>query len=97
MKLSIIIANYNYCDFVGAAIESALAVDWPDKEVIIVDDASTDASRDIIQGFCDRVTAYFRPKSHQLGAHIFGFEQSSGQIIIFLDSDDLLEPEVINR
>ena len=97
MKLSIIIANYNYCDFVGAAIESALAVDWSDKEVIIVDDASTDASRDIIQGFCDRVTAYFRPKSHQLGAHIFGFEQSSGEIIIFLDSDDLLEPEVMRE
>ena len=34
MKLSIIIANYNYRDFVGAAMESALAVDWPDKEVI---------------------------------------------------------------
>ena len=97
MKLSIIIANYNYCDFVGAAIESALAVDWSDKEVIIVDDASTDASRDIIQGFCDRVTAYFRPKSHQLGAHIFGFEQSSGEIIIFLDSDDLLETEVMRE
>ncbi len=42
MKLSVIIANYNYGDFVGAAIESALAVDWPDKEVIVVDDASTD-------------------------------------------------------
>ena len=97
MKLSIIIANYNYCDFVGAAIESALAVDWPNKEVIVVDDASTDDSRGIIEGFCGRVTAYFRPKSHQLGVHIFGFKQSSGEIIIFLDSDDLLEPEVINR
>src|ERR1700757_578107 len=76
MKLSIIIANYNYRDFVGAAIESALAVDWPHKEVIVVDDASTDDSRAIIEGFQDRVTAHFRPKSHQLGAHMFGFEQS---------------------
>jgi len=50
MKLSVIIANYNYRDFVGAAIESALAVDWPDKEVIVVDDASTDDSRSIIEG-----------------------------------------------
>src|SRR6516165_1667307 len=97
MKLSIIIANYNYCDFVGAAIESALAVDWPNKEVIVVDDASTDDSRGIIEGFCGRVTAYFRPKSHQLGVHIFGFKQSSGEIIIFLDSDDLLEPEVMRE
>ena len=42
MKLSVVIANHNYRSFVGAAIESALAVDWPDKEVIIVDDGSSD-------------------------------------------------------
>ena len=97
MKLSVIIANYNYRDFIGAAIESALAVDWPDKEVIVVDDASTDDSRTIIEGFRGSVAAYFRPKSHQLGAHMFGFEQSVGEIIIFLDSDDLLEPEVMQE
>jgi glycosyltransferase involved in cell wall biosynthesis len=97
MKLSVIIANYNYQEFVGAAIESALAVDWPKKEVIVVDDASTDDSRSVIGGFRDRVAAYFRPKSHQLGAHMFGFEQSTGEIIIFLDSDDLLEPEVMQE
>ena len=90
MKLSVIIANYNYADFVGAAISSALAVDWPDKEVIVVDDASTDDSRSVIDGFRGKVAPYFRPKSHQLGAHIFGFEQSTGDVIIFLDADDLL-------
>ena len=93
MKLSVIIANYNYRDFVGAAISSALAVNWPDKEVIVVDDASTDDSRNVIDGFRGRVAAYFRPKSYQLGAHIFGFEQSTGNVIIFLDADDLLEPK----
>jgi glycosyltransferase involved in cell wall biosynthesis len=97
MKLSVIIANHNYADFVGAAISSALAIDWPDKEVIVVDDASTDGSRPVIEGFSGRVAAYFRPKSHQLGAHIFGFEQSTGDVIIFLDADDLLEPEVMQE
>ena len=97
MKLSVIIANHNYRDFVGAAIESALAVDWPDKEVIAVDDASTDDSRNVIEGVRGRVAAYFRPKSHQLGAHMFGFERSTGDIIIFLDADDLLEPEVMQE
>ena len=97
MKLSVIIANYNYRDFVAAAIQSALAVDWPDKEIIVVDDASTDDSRTVIEGFRDRVAAHFRPKSNQLGAHIFGFEQSTGDVIIFLDADDLLEPEVMQE
>jgi glycosyltransferase involved in cell wall biosynthesis len=95
MKLSIIIANYNYQDFVGAAISSALAVDWLDKEVIVVDDASTDDSRTAIDAFRGKVAAYFRPKSYQLGAHIFGFEQSTGDVIIFFDADDLLEPDVM--
>ena len=95
MKLSVIIANYNYADFVGAAISSALAVDWREKEVIVVDDASTDDSRTIIERFRGRVATYFRPKSHQLGAHMFGFERSTGDVVIFLDSDDLLEPAVM--
>ena len=97
MKLSVIIANYNYQDYVSDAISSALAIDWRDKEVIVVDDASTDNSRKIIEGFRDRVAAYFRPKSNQLGAHIYGFEQSTGDVIIFLDADDLLEPEVMQE
>jgi glycosyltransferase involved in cell wall biosynthesis len=97
MKLSVIIPYHNYRDFVGGAIQSALAVDWPDKEVIVVDDASTDDSRSIIEGFGARVAAYFRPKSHQLGTHMFGFEQSVGDVIIFLNADDLLEPEVMQE
>jgi glycosyltransferase involved in cell wall biosynthesis len=97
MRLSVIIANYNYRDYVGATIESALAIDWPDKEVIVIDDASTDDSTSVIESFGGRVAAYFRPKSHQLGAHKFGFEQSTGDVVIFLDSDDLLEPEVMNE
>ena len=97
MKLSVIIANYNYRDFVGAAIESALAVDWPTKEVIVADDASTDDSKRVIDGFKGKVAAYYRPKSNQFGAHMFGFEQINGDIIIFLDSDDLLEPEVMQE
>jgi hypothetical protein len=97
MRLSVIIANHNYRDFVGAAITSGLAVNWADKEVIVVDDASTDDSKSVIEGFTGRVTAYFRPKSNQLGAHMFGFEQSTGDVIIFLDADDLLEPEVMQE
>jgi len=64
MRLSVIIANWNYRDFVGDAITSALTVDWDDKEVIVVDDASTDDSRSVIESFGGKVAAYFRPKSN---------------------------------
>jgi hypothetical protein len=97
MRLSVIIANWNYRDFVGDAITSALAVNWDDKEIIVVDDASTDDSRSVIESFGVKVAAYFRPKSNHLGAHMFGFDQSTGEVIIFLDADDLLEPEVMEE
>jgi glycosyltransferase involved in cell wall biosynthesis len=97
IRCSIIIANYNYQNYVGAAISSALAVDWPNKEVIVVDDASTDHSKEVIDGFGDQVIAYFRPKSHQLGAHKFGFEHSTGDVVILLDADDLLEPALMRE
>jgi hypothetical protein len=97
LRLSIIIANHNYGHYVGETISSALAVDWHDKEVIVVDDASTDDSKNVIDRFGNEVKAYFRPKSHQLGTHRFGFDRSTGDILIFLDADDLLEPDVMHE
>ena len=47
--LSIIIPNYNYEKYIGATIESALALDWARKEIVVVDDGSTDRSLDVIK------------------------------------------------
>ncbi len=46
--ITVIIPNHNYGDFVGAAIDSALALDWPAVEVTVVDDGSSDHSRQAI-------------------------------------------------
>jgi hypothetical protein len=94
MKPSIIITNYNYGDYVGAAIDSALAVDWPDKEIIVADDGSTDKSREIILSYRSRIIPLFLSNGGRNSASNAGFERSSGDIIIFLDSDDVLFPSV---
>ncbi|GIG53428.1 glycosyltransferase family 2 protein [Demequina activiva] len=93
-RLSVVMPNYNYEDFVGAAIESALAVDWPDVEVIVVDDGSTDGSRAIIEGFGSRITAIFQDNSGPRVACNAGYEASTGDVVIFLDSDDMVEPSI---
>src|ERR1700732_3260563 len=54
---SVIIANHNYEAYLRQAIDSALAVDWPNIEVIVVDDGSTDGSRDIIESYGSRIAA----------------------------------------
>ena len=94
MKFSIVIPNYNYGRFVGKAIESALAVEWPDFEVIVVDDGSTDDSREVIESFGKNIIAIFQPNGTQRVACNTGFARSTGDAVIFLDSDDVLLPSV---
>ena len=93
-KLSIIISSYNYQRFVAQAIDSALAAEWPDKEIIVVDDGSTDGSRAIIQAYADRVKTIYKHNGGQISAANVGFAASTGAVIIFLDADDLLLPTV---
>jgi glycosyltransferase involved in cell wall biosynthesis len=94
MKLSVIVTNYNYAKYVGAAIDSALAVDWPDKEVIVADDGSTDGSREVILAYGSKIAPLFLSNGGQNSACNAGFGHSTGDIIIFLDSDDVLFPSV---
>jgi glycosyltransferase involved in cell wall biosynthesis len=94
---SIIISNYNYAPFLAQAIDSALAIDWPDVEVIVVDDGSSDGSRDIVRRYGTRVIPVFQKNGGQIAAYEAGFELSRGGFIIFLDSDDLLEPQIMRE
>ena len=94
MKLSIIITSYNYDRYLRASIDSALAVAYPDKEVIVVDDGSTDDSASIIKSYADGVIAIFTENGGEASASNVGFARSTGDIIIFLDSDDFVYPTI---
>jgi Glycosyl transferase family 2 len=94
VKLSIIIPNYNYATYLADAIDSALSIEWPEKEIIVVDDGSTDGSRDVMLSYGSRITALFKSNGGQSSACNAGFARSEGHIIIFLDADDVLYPSV---
>jgi O-antigen/teichoic acid export membrane protein len=91
-RVSIVICNYNYARFLPKAIESALSQTRP-CEVIVVDDGSKDESRSILTGYADRVHLILQPNGGQNAAYNAGFEVATGEIVIFLDSDDYLEPD----
>jgi glycosyltransferase involved in cell wall biosynthesis len=91
--VSIIINNYNYGRFLADAIDSALNQEYPFVEVIVVDDGSTDNSREIIESYGDRITAVFKENGRQASCFNVGFERCHGDIVIFLDSDDFLFPK----
>jgi Glycosyl transferase family 2 len=93
--VSILINNYNYERFVGDAIESALAQSWARCEVVVVDDGSTDNSRDVIFRFGTRIQTIFQRNGGQASAFNTGFKHSRGDIICFLDSDDVFLPNKV--
>lgn len=95
--VSIVINNYNYGRFVGQAIESALAQTYPHVEVIVVDDGSTDDSREVIAQYGERVRAVFKENGGQASAFNVGFAVSKGDPVIFLDADDVLFPNAVEE
>ena len=96
-RVSIVINNYNYGRFLRDAIESALNQTYASVEVVVVDDGSTDDSREITASYGCRVIAVFKENGGQASAFNAGFARCSSSIIIFLDSDDLLLPHVADE
>ena len=94
---SIVINNYNYARFLKQAIESALNQTYQNTEVIVVDDGSTDGSRDIIAGYKDKIKSVFKANGGQTSAVNAGFRVSQGSVILFLDADDALFSTAIER
>jgi hypothetical protein len=96
-SLTIVVTNYNYAGFVEQAIASALAQQRVSVEVVVVDDGSTDNSRQIIERFESRITALFTANDGQGAAVNRGFAASHGDVVIFLDADDVLREDTGER
>ena len=92
---SIIVNNYNYGRFLREAVDSALNQTYRNTEVIVVDDGSTDGSPDIIAGYGDRIVPVLKQNGGQNSALNAGFSLSRGDVILFLDSDDVLLPTAV--
>lgn len=95
--VSIVITSYNYDRYLRAAIESALGQTYANTEVVVVDDGSTDSSRDIIKGFGSRCASVFRENGGEAAASLSGLNASQGDIVLFLDSDDVLDADAVER
>lgn len=93
--VSIIVNNYNYGRFLGDAIDSAIDQTYSNTEVIVVDDGSTDGSVEIIAGYGDKIIPVLKENGGQASAFNLGFEASNGDVILFLDSDDVLLPSAV--
>src|SRR5690349_15213429 len=97
-SVSILMPSFNSAPYVGAAIESALGQTWPNKEIIVVDDGSTDRSLSIARAFEPRgVTVISQENRGQSAAANRALKSAKGDYIKFFDADDLIHPELIAR
>jgi glycosyltransferase involved in cell wall biosynthesis len=97
MLVSILIPCFNAERWIGEAIESALAQTWPEKEVIVVDDGSTDGSLDVIRRFGRQILWETGPNRGGGAARNRLMELARGPWLQYLDADDILLPEKISR
>lgn len=91
-KVSVVIPTYNSAKYIVSTVESVLNQTYPDFEVIVVDDGSTDETQQLLQPYRDRISYIFQENKKYSGARNTGLRAATGEYIAFLDSDDLWLP-----
>lgn len=95
--VSILIPCHNAAPWIAQTLESALAQTWPDREIIVVDDGSTDNSREIVSRFAGQgVRLIAQGQAGAATARNHAFRECRGDFIKFLDADDLLAPGMLS-
>jgi len=94
---TVVIVNYNYGQYIADAIDSALGQSYGPVEVVVVDDGSTDISRQTIGQYKDRVRTVFQDNRGQGAAYNAGWAAARGKFVLFLDSDDVLTADAMTK
>lgn len=97
VSVSIIVPCFNAEKYVADAIRSALDQTYPNKDVIVVDDGSTDGSLAVIRSFGDRIRWETIPHRGGSAARNRGIEVARGELVQFLDADDILHSRKLER
>jgi len=98
MRTTCIVTHFNYGRFVIDACASALAQAHPFDQILLVDDGSTDGSTDVLTthyGSHDRIQLVLKPNGGQLSCFAEGFARATGDVVFFLDADDVYEPDYV--
>ena len=97
-KISVIVPVYNKEDYLRACVDSILAQNYRNMEVILVDDASTDGSGSICDSYGkkERVKVIHQENGGPTAACVAGMQAASGDYCLFVDSDDYVEPDMVS-
>ena len=95
--VSVVIPAYNYGRFVSRAVDSVLSQTFPNREVIVVDDGSTDNTAEIIAKYGDRVRYVYQKNAGLSAARNTGIREARFEYVAFLDADDEWLPNMLER
>ncbi len=96
-RISIVTPSFNQARYLGRTIDSVLSQDYPNLEYLVIDGGSTDGSVDILRKCDKRVSWISEPDRGQSDAINKGLRRSTGEILAYLNSDDLLLPGCLHR
>lgn len=94
---SVVVTNHDYDRYLAAAVDSALAQVGVPVEVVVVDDGSTDGSGAVLDRYEAAARVARQPNGGQGAAMNAGFALATGEVVAFLDADDLLDPDAMAR
>jgi glycosyltransferase involved in cell wall biosynthesis len=95
--VTIVTPTYNQAEYLGETIESVLAQDYPNIEYIVIDDGSTDRTRDVLKRYDGRIRWESQENMGQAATLNRGWAMGAGEIIGYLSSDDLLKPSAVSE
>jgi glycosyltransferase involved in cell wall biosynthesis len=97
-RISLVTISFNQVDYLRAAIDSILGQEYPNLQYIVVDPGSKDGSRSLIESYGDRISIrLFEPDSGPADGLNKGFALTDGDILGYLNADDVLLPGVLHR
>ena len=94
-SVSVILPTYGRAGYIGAAIRSILAQSVPLRDVVVVDDGSTDGTAEAVARFGDRVTYVYQENAGKLSAIDRGLNLIRGDLVWIMDDDDIAEPGAV--
>lgn len=94
--VTIIIPTYNYALYLGKALRSCISQNHSNLEIIVIDDGSTDNTREVVQGFYDdRIRYHYQENRGVSASRNRGIELAQGKFVAFLDADEFLTDDSI--